>query len=212
MTGSQQASAADQERDAEPAPCGVAFKEWAAVCLALGAGEQILILRKGGLHEGAAGFRVAHRRFWLYPTRFHEDSAHLSPSAAKWLQPAQGMAPPAGQLWLQHLVEVTDVVFLAEWSGLERLADWHGWSAETVRNRFHYREPGLFALVVRVSVRSQPWNLTETTSMAGCRSWVDLPTPLPTTGMHPALPSAEFEIRRLALCAELQRARADGLP
>ena len=209
MTGSLGDSLAEKEREEHPALCGVGFKEWAAICLALGAGEQILILRKGGLHEGAEGFRVAHRWFWLYPTRFHEEATHLSPAGAKWLRPAQGMAPPEGQLWLRYLVEVTDVVFLPHWRGIERLADWHGWSAETVRNRFVYREPGLFALVVRVAARPLAWPLTETTEMAGCRSWVDLPTPLRTDGMAPVLPATEFESRRLALCAELQRARTD---
>ena len=32
----------------------LAFKEWAIIVDALGRGEQILILRKGGLQEGAA--------------------------------------------------------------------------------------------------------------------------------------------------------------
>jgi hypothetical protein len=208
MTGSTQNSPVGDVPEEQPDLCGVAFKEWAAVCLALGVGEQILILRKGGLHEGAAGFRVAHRRFWLYPTRFHEEAAHLSPAAAKWLEPAQTLAPPAGELWLRSLVEVTDVVSLPQGTGLDRLAAWHGWSAETVHSRFHYREPGLFALVVRVWMRSTAWILPETTVMAGCRSWVDLPTALPTTDLHPVLPPEEFEIQRQALCAALQQARA----
>lgn len=208
MSGSPYESAMGQAGLEPSAPCGVAFKEWAAVCLALEAGEQILILRKGGLHEGAAGFRVAHRRFWLYPTRFHEEAAHLSANAAKWLAPAQALAPPAGELWLRCLVEVTEVVALPHGTGLERLAAWHGWSAETVRSRFEYREPGLFALVVRVWVRPTAWIVPETTAMAGCRSWVDLPTPFPTIDLRPALPHEEFEIRRQALCAELRQAQA----
>lgn len=207
MTGPAHNSPTSDLPEAQPAPCGAAFKEWAAVCLALEAGEQILILRKGGLHEGAAGFRVAHRRFWLYPTRFHEGAAQLSPAAAKWLEPARALAPPAGELGLRSLVEVTDVVSLPHWTGIERLAAWHGWSAETVRNRFDYREPGLFALVVRVWMRSPSWTLAETPAMAGCRSWVDLPTPLPTTDLHRVLAPAEFEIRRAALCAELRQAQ-----
>ena len=46
----------------------IAFKEWAVVCAALASGQQSLILRKGGIHEGRDGFRVAHREFWLFPT------------------------------------------------------------------------------------------------------------------------------------------------
>ena len=34
----------------------IAFKEWAIICEALGAGVQSIILRKGGIHEGREGF------------------------------------------------------------------------------------------------------------------------------------------------------------
>ncbi len=37
----------------------VAFKEWTVVVDALGRGDQIIILRKGGLSEGRDGFRDA---------------------------------------------------------------------------------------------------------------------------------------------------------
>ncbi len=59
----------------------IAFKEWAAVCLALAAGRQSIILRKGGIHEGREGFHVHHRAFWLFPTQFHQDAAQLTADA-----------------------------------------------------------------------------------------------------------------------------------
>ena len=49
-----------------------AFKEWAIVVDALGRGEQILILRKGGISEGRDGFRLEHSQFLLFPTLFHQ--------------------------------------------------------------------------------------------------------------------------------------------
>jgi len=193
-----------------PDHCAVAFKEWAAVCLALGAGQQLLILRKGGIHEGTEGFRVAHRWFWLYPTRFHESPGQLTPSGGEWLAPARHLAPPAGHAWLRHLVEVTDVVFLPSWTGLAHLDGWHGWSTETVRNRFEYRTPGLFALVVRVYQGDTPWELTETPAMAGCKSWVELDQPLATAAVQAVLPDDVFETQRGALCTALQSACSAG--
>ena len=41
----------------------VGFKEWALVCAALGSGAQTLILRKGGIAEGRAGFAFKHPEF-----------------------------------------------------------------------------------------------------------------------------------------------------
>ena len=54
-----------------------AFKEWAVVCAALASGRQSVILRKGGIHEGRDGFRVDHREFWLFPTRFHQEPGEV---------------------------------------------------------------------------------------------------------------------------------------
>ena len=41
----------------------IAFKEWAVVVDALGQGEQVLILRKGGIREERGEFHVDHREF-----------------------------------------------------------------------------------------------------------------------------------------------------
>lgn len=50
----------------------IGFKEWALVCGALGRGEQHVLIRKGGIAEGRAGFRFRHDAFFLFPTLFHE--------------------------------------------------------------------------------------------------------------------------------------------
>ena len=65
------------------APMRIAFKEWAVVVDALGHGEQIIILRKGGMAEGAAGFKPEHSRFWLFPTLFHQQRESVLESAQK---------------------------------------------------------------------------------------------------------------------------------
>ena len=55
----------------------VGFKEWQVVCDALASGRQTVILRKGGIHEGRAGFSFAHESFYLFPTRFHAQGEHV---------------------------------------------------------------------------------------------------------------------------------------
>jgi hypothetical protein len=47
---------------------------------ALARGEQVLILRKGGIHEQRGEFRVSHREFWLFPTQYHEAESSVIPS------------------------------------------------------------------------------------------------------------------------------------
>ena len=43
---------------------GTAFKEWAIVCDALGKGQQSIIFRKGGIHEGKRGFQFKHDQLY----------------------------------------------------------------------------------------------------------------------------------------------------
>ena len=67
------------------------------------------------------------------------------------------------------------------------LAHLHIWSDETVDKRFHYRQPGLFVLVVRVYRAKDAIDITETQEYAGCKSWVELERELPTEGSIPVL-------------------------
>ena len=50
----------------------IAFKEWAVTVRALAEGEQLLTLRKAGLREPGKPFKLAHERFFLYPTFEHQ--------------------------------------------------------------------------------------------------------------------------------------------
>lgn len=49
----------------------LALKEWAPICEALGNGDQLLVIRKGGIKEPT--FRPAAAKFLLFPTGYHTD-------------------------------------------------------------------------------------------------------------------------------------------
>lgn len=182
--------------------CEIAFKEWAAVCTALAEGRQVIILRKGGIHEGRAGFRVAHNEFWLYPTYLHEAADGLVADAGSLLQKALSEKPPEGTLRLSHYAVVSDVIEISDETKLMALAGQHVWSPEIVTMRFHYRQPGLFVLIVRIYQRPEPIVVPESPHFAGCRSWVDLPEALPTGGLEPIVDDETFDrLRRAALDA-----------
>ena len=69
------------------APSAPAFKEWEAIVDALGQGAQIIILRKGGISEGRVGFQARHPKFWLFPTRFHQQWDNRKPELAPRMVP-----------------------------------------------------------------------------------------------------------------------------
>ena len=182
-----------------------AFKEWAAVCAAMDRGTQSLILRKGGIHEGTDGFRVDHREFWMFPTRFHQAADELSEEAQPLLEEVTSNVPTAGTVRISNYAVVDEVIKIEDESVLPYLDGLHILSARTLSTRFHYRIPGLFALLVRVFRLNAPLEIPDSPHFAGCRSWIDLPDALSTAGMQPVLSDEQSqdqigELRR-ALCS-----------
>ena len=172
-----------------------AFKEWAVVCAALASGRQSLILRKGGIHEGREGFRVEHHEFWLFPTGFHQKRDDVVHDAWPSLEEVQSRGQPS-QIELALYAVVEEVQHIIDHAALSRLSGQHVWSESTVEQRFNYRSPGLFALVVRVFRRPTPLQIADSPHFAGCKSWVDLPAALSTTGLQPVLDDDSFDRER----------------
>jgi hypothetical protein len=153
----------------------VSFKEWAAVCRALAAGRQAVILRKGGIAEVGGEFRPEHPRFLLYPTHFHEQQRlGIKPEFLPLLDAAEAERPPAGVVRISHWAEVTAVRFADNLEDVLALDDRHILSEETVRQRFAYRRPGLYVLDVTVRLLPSPVEIAETPEYAGCKTWVQL--------------------------------------
>ncbi len=153
----------------------VAFKEWVAVCRAIGAGVQSVILRKGGIAEAGGAFRPEHDRFWLYPTHFHEQQqVGIKSAYHAHLAEAVRDRPAAGSVRFTHYVDVTAVHHLTALDTVLWLDGLHIWTAETVTQRFHYRRPGLYVLVVRAFALPQPATVLEHPEYAGCKTWVEL--------------------------------------
>jgi hypothetical protein len=162
-----------------------AFKEWAVICRSLAEGRQALILRKGGIEEDV--FELQHRRFWLFPTYTHQQRTGIKPEAVPLLEQAEAERPPAGIVRLSHFAEVTGVYHIHELPAVLILNSLHLWSEATVEARFAYRRPGLYVLPVRVYRAAQPTKLPDLPTYAGCRTWVELESSLPTEGAVPVL-------------------------
>jgi hypothetical protein len=174
----------------------IAFKEWSVICAALGAGRQSIIVRKGGIDEGREGIRIAHGEFWLFPTLFHEAAEKLTADARPFLELTECEVRPTGMIPLSHYASVSDVVELRDEALLPRLDGLHVWSPRTIGERFHYRRPGLFVLIVRTYSLTPPLLIPDSPHFAGCRTWVELPAPLETAGLQPILSDAEFHAAR----------------
>ncbi|HTS18614.1 MAG TPA: DUF1802 family protein [Verrucomicrobiae bacterium] len=174
----------------------IAFKEWAVVVDALGRGEQVLILRKGGIREERGEFHVDHREFWLFPTQFHEAERSIIPSIRPRLREIAAEAPKDA-VDIQYYAIADSVVQIADAGALTRLQGLHIWSEQILQERFQFgRQPGLHALVTRVFRRATAERFTLRESYGGCKSWVELERGLSTEGLTPVLPDVEYNARR----------------
>ena len=156
----------------------VAFKEWAVICAALAAGKQSLILRKGGIAEEGGVFRPEHSEFLLYPTYFHEHRAGVKPEFLPLLEAADAAKPPSGTVRFNDFVRVESVAHVTDLDTALALDPLHAWTPDVVKQRFHYRAPGLFVLTVRAFRLARPVEVVERPEYAGCKTWVHLVEPV----------------------------------
>ena len=168
----------------------IGFKEWSLVCDALGRGEQSIILRKGGIAEGREGFSFRHGEFFLFPTFFHEQVAKVRIASAN-------LAEASDTITIRWYAKAERALRIDSLRIAEALAPLHILTPEVVRERFSYKDRGVHVAFLRVFEISPRWILQNEKRFAGCRSWVDLPSP-PEMKMRPVVGDGAY-----------QRARAD---
>lgn len=176
-----------------PVRSATALKEWSAVCRAMAAGSQTVLLRAGGIDDPAGRFGFPADAFWLFPTRHHEAAARLVSWASDYAIEAGCAGGPA---MVNLMATVEAVHWLTDESRLDALAPLHVLAADVVAQRFAYRQPGIAAALVRIWRRDEPHLVEETPEMTGCRSWLKLARPLSCDGMHPVLPDDAWDERK----------------
>jgi len=177
----------------------VGFKEWALVCEALGAGEQSVILRKGGIAEGRDGFQFQHREFFLFPTFFHEQ-------IEKTRTDRDLSEPRGGDIEIQFFARVEVSAVVLAWETARALEPFHILQREVVRERFDYDEtPGIHVAFVRVFRLGPHWIFPDEARYGGCRSWVMLPELPREFHLEPVLSDEEHGARSKEFSAATSR-------
>lgn len=171
-----------------------AFKEWAIVVDALGRGEQILILRKGGISEARGGFQIEHPQFFLFPTLYHQQRESVTVAAQARFDQIAPHLPPPEVLRLEFFAEVAEWRQLEALSTAEALRGQHCWRDEVIAERFDWgKAKNIFALAVRVHRLPLPVELPMSPAYGGCKSWVELKKDIVTTGAQPVLDQPSFD-------------------
>lgn len=162
-------------------PNHTALKEWSSVVHALGRGEQVLLLRKGGIADPTFGIEA--ERFYLYPTYFHQGESDARPSVT-----------------ITHWCEVVRTWTLHDVAGdaaaLERLAPLVVMPAETLGARFRFRpDQALYVLAVRVWELPRPAGVRFQEAYAGCRSWLSVDEEIDVDGSRAVLDESALQAK-----------------
>ena len=173
-----------------------AFKEWAIVVDALGRGEQIVILRKGGISEGRGGFQVDHPEFLLFPTLFHQQRDAVLPHAQQRYDAIAPHLPASEKLRIEFLARVAEWRRVDALADAERLRGQHIWRDEIIADRFEWgRAKNIFAIAVRVLRLPRPIELPMAPSYGGCKSWIELECDVDVRDATPILDDKAFAVK-----------------
>lgn len=154
-----------------------ALKEWSNVVEALGRGEQIILIRKGGIADPAFG--VEAERFYLYPTYFHQGESDARPSVT-----------------VTHWCEVVKTWSVTDADVLARLASEVVLPMETLEARYRFRpDQALHVIAVRTWKLAQPAEVRFQDVYAGCKSWISVDEEIETAGSTPVLTDDQLAAR-----------------
>ena len=170
-----------------------AFKEWAVVVEAIGRGDQIVIMRKGGIDEGEHGFEIKHGKFWLFPTRFHQQRDMVVADAAKaW--PGKTLKTDHDKVTIQYACEVVTHIELNAIEQIARLRGQHIWKDEVLIKRMTSGDRNcLHALIVRPLSLPEPFSIPMHETYAGCKSWIQLQAGPSSDLLTPVLDDESFK-------------------
>jgi hypothetical protein len=185
----------------------IAFKEWAVTVRALAEGEQLVTLRKGGIREPEKHFRLAHDRFFLYPTFDHQRpdlvrQTHL-PELQRALEegvwpegepaPDHPEIPQPDRVRIRAWAEVAAHWTVTDRRAVEALSPYYVWTTDYAEKRLAWkRRHPLHVILLRTYRIPRPVTVRVREDYGGCRSFLEIQRDLPFEGT-PVLSDEEFE-------------------
>ena len=158
-------------------PNHTALKEWSNVVAALGRGEQVILIRKGGIADPSFG--VEAERFYLYPTYFHQGEAEARPSVT-----------------ITHWCEVVHTWSVRDFDVLERLGALVVIPRETLEARYRFRpDQALYVIALRTWKLAAPAAVRYRDEYGGCKSWISVDDEIDVDGSTPVLGEAELQAK-----------------
>jgi hypothetical protein len=151
-----------------------ALKEWATVVKALEAGDQNIILRKGGILETASGFKLESKKFLLFPTFEHQSLKNLKMEFQGYLEKVKKNIPSNGHNKISSYAEVIAEADLSSEDKINSLSPLHIWSDSYIKERMDWMpEKPIKAVFLKVfKIPEKQISLKD--EYQGCKSWINI--------------------------------------
>ena len=177
-----------------PERCQIALKEWAVTVQSLAQGQQVLLLRKGGIHESSQDFRLIHPEFLLYPTYEHQREDLLKEEFQHGLRKLLEESPRSEEITFSHFAKVEELIEVAEQEKVEALAPHHIWTDEYAQSRLRWKAMlPLSIMLLRVYRMENPVTVPYIPEYGGCTSWVEIIPRVELGELTPTLSDEAFQ-------------------
>ncbi len=187
----------------------IALKEWAVVVEALAHGEQLLVVRKGGIRDPQGAFQLQHREFLLYPTWEHQTEASVAaiqPEFQTRFKEALALPADPTQVSFRVYAGVALCAQIQEAEKMEGLQKYHIWTPAFFEDRLKYRpQAPTLVVVLRAYRLKKPVAHPVLPEYAGCKSWVPLKGEISLEGAEPVVDNQRFRQALIDISGRLQR-------
>ncbi len=186
------------------APLSAALKEWDVTVKTLEKGNNILLLRKGGIKEISGRFKVNHNPVLLYPTYEHQKPHLLKSDYRTFINPVSSSGETE-IIKISSWANITNIFQVEDFSIIKQLYPYHIWTKNFVEERFNWKQTQpLFVLLLRVFLLGEPVLIPYDSSYGGCRSWIQLNQDISLSKSYPVMTDNNYyqtveEIRKIVV-------------
>ncbi|MCH5585639.1 DUF1802 family protein [Shimazuella sp. AN120528] len=172
----------------------IALRDWAVTLDELGKGTQIMLLRKGGIHEETRHFEVTSDNFFLFPAYEHQKAELLKEEyQGNIAKSIETWSPEDEQVIVKYYAELYEDIELLDEEKLKALYPHHIWTNEFAAERLKWKKKlPLHVLLLRVYQLEQPAEIPMLSEYGGCKSWLSLPEIVQGKEAHPVLSDEAF--------------------
>jgi hypothetical protein len=172
----------------------IGLRDWAVTLEALGDGTQIILMRKGGIHEETRHFQVASDAFYLFPAFEHQKPELLKPEyRTNITKTLVNWSPEDKTISIKYYAQLYEDIEVLEEEKLQSLYPHHIWTNEFAAERLRWKKKlPLHLLLLRVYQLDQPVEIPLEPEYGGCKSWISLPDSLEGLDATPVLSNERF--------------------